>query len=138
MYSCETWGRYIHGAELAYRSGIKTALNVRQNVNNEIVYIESGRWPLSTRIIKYKLKFWNLINNYSAQYPLSALARILKYGLDINIKYLKYYQDLSAKHSDAESSKSTLEKEYLRIYKHKMIAGEGYKQQTRNLHQNKS
>ena len=47
-YGCETWGRYVNEAELCYRSGLKTALNVRQNVNNEIVYIESGKWPLQS------------------------------------------------------------------------------------------
>ena len=45
-YVCETWGRCIGDVEPCYRSGLKTALNVRVNHNDEIVYIESGKWPL--------------------------------------------------------------------------------------------
>ena len=37
-YACETWGSNVNEAELCYRSGIKVALNVRENSNNEIVY----------------------------------------------------------------------------------------------------
>ena len=39
-YSCETWaGAIPKDAEVSYRTGIKTALSIRQNTNNEIVYI---------------------------------------------------------------------------------------------------
>ena len=45
-FACETWGSNVSEAELCYRSGIKVALNVRENTNNEIVYIESGKYPI--------------------------------------------------------------------------------------------
>ena len=57
-YGCETWGRYCNEADLCHRTGLKTALNVRQCLNNEIVYIETGKWPLHSRIKKSQLKFW--------------------------------------------------------------------------------
>lgn len=47
-YGCETWGSYMNEAELCYCSDLKTALNVSQNLNNEIVCIETGKWPLYT------------------------------------------------------------------------------------------
>ena len=93
-YGCETWGKYTNEAELCYRLGLKTALNIRGNINNEIVYIESGKWPLCSRIKKAQLKFWLYINNYSLKYPESALTKVLNIGLQNNITYLRYYKDL--------------------------------------------
>ena len=49
-YACERWGNNSNVAELCYRSGIKVALDVRQNLNNEITYIESGKFPLECKV----------------------------------------------------------------------------------------
>ena len=35
IYGCETWGKCTSDVELCYRSGLKTALNVRQNLNEK-------------------------------------------------------------------------------------------------------
>ena len=43
IYGCEIWGKCINDVELCYRSGLKTALNVPQNLNDEMVYIETGK-----------------------------------------------------------------------------------------------
>ena len=66
IYGCETWGRYISYVEQPYRAGLKTALNARVNVNNEIVHVETGRCPLNAKIKKAQLKFWLFIQNYQA------------------------------------------------------------------------
>ena len=87
-YACETWGRHVNKVDLCYRSGLRTALGVRENLHNEIVYIESGKWPLVSRIKKAQLKFWILINEYSRNHPTSAVAK------KHNIVYLKYYISL--------------------------------------------
>ena len=50
LYACEVWGSKYHDVESIYRSGIKTALSVRQTFNNEICYIEAGKHPLECRI----------------------------------------------------------------------------------------
>ena len=73
LYSSETWGSNFHDIDYIHRSGIKTALGVRQNVNNEIVYIESNTFPLICKIKKRQLKFWRNINEYIEIYPESAI-----------------------------------------------------------------
>ena len=100
IHGCETWGKFNNDIKLCYRSGLKTALNVRQNINDEIVYIEFWKWPLSARIKKSQLKFWKSVNEYVLNYPESALAKILTIGIDNNINYLKYYIDLRTEFSD--------------------------------------
>ena len=43
LYECECWGEVIpKEIEQIYRMAIKTALSIRTNTNNEIVYLESG------------------------------------------------------------------------------------------------
>ena len=58
LYASETWGGNFHEVEIVYRYGIKTALGIRQNVNNEITNIESNRFPLECKIRKNQMKFW--------------------------------------------------------------------------------
>ena len=48
VYGCESWGNYlVPTIDSCYRQGLKTALSIRQSINNEITYIESGSSPLS-------------------------------------------------------------------------------------------
>ena len=48
LYGCEVWEDCnLSKLETLHRKGIRTAMSVRQSVNNEIVYAESGRYPLS-------------------------------------------------------------------------------------------
>ena len=54
----------LKNAETAFRQGIKAALSIiRDCTNNEIVYIESGEWPLEIRISKQQIKFWAAIQD---------------------------------------------------------------------------
>ena len=119
-YACETWGRYVNESELCYRSGLKTALSVRQNVNNEIVYIESGKWPLPSRVKKTQLKFWMYINEYKQSYPNSAVAKVIDIGLSNNIPYLNYYKSLQAEYVDPPSCQRAVQKQYFESFKRKM------------------
>ena len=98
MYSSETWGSNFHDIDYIHRSGIKTALGVRQNVNNEIVYIESNTFPFICKIKKRQLKFWRNINEYIEIYPESAIKKMLHAGTQANVKYLKYYETLARNH----------------------------------------
>ena len=51
--------------------GIKTALAVRMNTCNEIVYIESGTYPAICIIKKRQIKFWDTLNkNLNNEAPL--------------------------------------------------------------------
>ena len=86
-YASETWGSYSKEADLCYRSGLKAALSVRQNTNNEIVFIESGKFPLHCRVQKSQVKFWLYIKRYIVEFPESALNKIMKIGLESNIPY---------------------------------------------------
>ena len=45
IYACETRRPNISDVERYHRPGLKTAFNVRQNSNNEIVHIESRKMP---------------------------------------------------------------------------------------------
>ena len=41
IYACETWGKSSETAEIIYRAGLRIALDVRDCINNEILYIKS-------------------------------------------------------------------------------------------------
>ena len=108
-YGCETWGTAsIKSIEIIYRHGLKRALSVRQTTNNEIVYIETGRLPLSIRMAKQQLKFWNSIQVYMADNPDHPLASLIEFGQQINLPYLQYYEKLEADYNDSTTCKKSL------------------------------
>ena len=43
IYGAETWVDFNDDVELVYRCGLRAALGVRANTNNEIIYVESNR-----------------------------------------------------------------------------------------------
>ena len=122
IYGCETWGNCLKDVELCYRSGLKTALNVRVNLNNEIVYIEAGKWPLCAQIKRAQLKFWLYVNEYILEYPESALAKVLIIGNNNNVAELKCYKDLQAEFVDPISCQKSIEKFFFDNYKSKMFS----------------
>ena len=115
-YGCETWGRYCNEADLCHRTGLKTALNVRQCLNNEIVYIETGKWPLHSRIKKSQLKFWIYIKEYTTHYPNSALAKVLQLAHTNSISYVRYYENLESTYTDPLSCQNSIEAELRASY----------------------
>ena len=93
IYGCETWGTYsLKKIETIYRQGLKTALSVRECVNNEIVYTESGEWPLEVRICCMQMKFWMSICNIVQQRPDHYISKII--NLAGNTSYVKFYKNL--------------------------------------------
>ena len=59
LYNCETFGNDLpKGLESLYFKLIKCALNVRPNIPNEIVLVESGLLPLRALVLKRQLKFY--------------------------------------------------------------------------------
>ena len=94
IYAAETWGNVTKPADLSYKSGLRAALSVRQNTNDEIVYIESGKYPLHCRIKKQQLKFWLYILKYTSDNPNSSLNKILSKANELGISYIRYYKKL--------------------------------------------
>ena len=94
MYGCEVWGRCFHDVETIYRLGVKCALGIRSNTNNEIVYIEAGKHPLECKIKSLQHKFWSKISNYVLQNTDSAIAKILSLDVAKNSRYIGYYINL--------------------------------------------
>ena len=119
-YGCETWGSYVNEAELCYRSGLKTALNVRQNLNNEIVYIETGKWPLYPRIKKAQLKFWLFMKDYALEHPNSAFAKVLNIGSNCNMGYLRYYENLQTQFTDPIACQKSIEQDLFESFRRSM------------------
>ena len=123
LYGCETWANCSNDVEQPYRSGLKIALNVRQNLNTEIVYVESGKFPLRGKVQSTQLKFWLFIKNkYIVDFPESALAKVVEMGLNYNSKYLKHYTDLQAKYENPLACKEAIEKKYSDLCESKIIA----------------
>ena len=123
LYGCETWANCINDVEQPYRSGLKTALNVRQNLNNEIVHVETGKFPLCGKVKSIQLKFWLFVTNkYVVEFPESALAKVVKIGLECNSKYLKHYTDLQAEYENPIACKEAIDKKNRELYNSKMIA----------------
>ena len=108
IYGCETWGNNMYDAERCFRAGLKTALNVRQNLNNEIVHVETGRWPLRVRVKSLQLKFWQQMKTYILEHPESALAKVYNMGLQAKSPYLNYYLKLESKFGDPKSCEESL------------------------------
>ena len=117
IYGCETWGTNTSEAERCFRAGLKTALNVRQNMNNEIVHIETGRWLLSVRVKSSQLRFWQQMKNYITEHPESALAKVCSMGLQAKSPYLNHYLKLEREFGDPENCEESLTKVITEAYK---------------------
>ena len=103
---------YGKEVEIIYRNGLRTALGVRSNVNNEILYIESSKYPLKCRIMKEQLKFWLSLQDYCEQSPESALKHFLDVANELQIPYVKWYQLLETTYRSPKNCKGTLKAEY--------------------------
>ena len=102
-YGCEVWGEAkVSKLEALYRQGLKSALSVRNSVNNEIVYIETGSWPLQVRITKQQLKFWTSINKIVQGNSDHYISKLVSRASESNCSYLKYYKQLDEKNSNSD------------------------------------
>ena len=56
FYGRETWGDDVGAnVETMYRYGIRLALSLRNSTNNEILYVETGSYPLFIRVKKLQI-----------------------------------------------------------------------------------
>ena len=94
-YAAETWGNNSKEADLCYRSGLRTALSIRQNTNTEIVFIETGKYPLHCRVQKSQIKFWLYVLRYINDFPEAALSKVVNIAKEIGIPFLRYCDNLA-------------------------------------------
>ena len=118
-YSCESWGAVSPDeSETIYKMVMKTAFSVRFSTCNEIVYIESGTYPVVCSIRKRQIKFWtnlnqNLITN-------SSLEKLVKKSGDINLSFITCYKDLIVKYGSVTNCEYLLQTEFINHIKHKI------------------
>ena len=102
LYGCETWGmNKLQDVETAFRQGLKSALSVRECTNNEIVYIESGEWPLEVKITKQQIKFWLSLLEIFDKQPDHYIAKLVRIGE--STEYIKYYKRLIDSYTDPKT-----------------------------------
>ena len=121
IYASETWGNNSKEADVCYRSGLKTALSVRKNTNNEIIYVESGKFPLHCKVQKLQTKFWLYVLRYIADFPGSALSKVIEIGEISGISYVRYYKNLIIKFGDPVRCEQMLNQSFMATCKQKFI-----------------
>ena len=109
LYASETWGKYFSNITIIYRNALKTALGIRNTINNEICYIEIGRHPLECMIKAHQHKFWTYILKYANDNPNTALSKILVQAERINLPYINYYNKLLRDFSNYKFCEMSLE-----------------------------
>ena len=120
-YANETWADRGRNIETLYRQGLRTALGVRQSVNNEIIYIETDKFPMKCRIMKQQLKFWLIVKEYINNNPDSALYSFVKQAQFLNLKYIKHYEQLEDTYITPENCMKTMQTEYYRAWQTKFL-----------------
>ena len=114
IYGCETWAMNdVKQVEILYRQGLKTALSVRNNVNNEIVYTECNELPLKIRITKQQLKFWLTLKHYLQDKPSHYITKLINLANQHNSHYISYYNNLET-YVDTTNCGNVLKEEYKR------------------------
>ena len=87
IYGCETRGKSIpKGIEQVYRIAIKTVLSIRSNTNNEIVYLESGLYPLEATIRRRQLAFW--LRTKEAANNNAVIRYVVETAIRRNVEYI--------------------------------------------------
>ena len=70
-------------------------------MNNEIIYVETNRYPLRCRISKLQWKFWANINTYINNHSESMLKHLLDIAIDLNLPYVQHYIELHTRYSSS-------------------------------------
>ena len=118
VYGCESWGNHIVPAiDSCFRQGLKTALSIRQSMNNEITYIESGRFPLSIRVRKQQLKFWLSLKELDPQHHIS---KFIALGQSLNLPFLNHYTNLLTLYGNPRNCQNVLRNEFTAAIKEKI------------------
>ena len=100
----------VQKVESLYRQALKTALSVRNSVNNEIVYVESGEYPLEVRIAQQQIKFWTSMQMLSTTNPSHNISKLIAATEDT--KYIKHYKHLVQKYTDPDKCTDILSNEF--------------------------
>ena len=119
LYSCETWrDSYPKELEIINRTGIRTAISIRRNVCNEILYIASGHYPLICEIKKrqYRLVEATLESQTQNLYIKDLIAEVTH----LNIHYVQYYNNLWTEFESADQLKCVHEEHYRRNWELKI------------------
>ena len=103
-----------------FRQGLKTALSINMTVNNEIVYTESGEWPLQIRITKQQLKFWMSIQDMVQNKPNHYISKLVTIAADY--EYVKYYKDLEHKYTSLKACEESIKNEFKCAFERKIQA----------------
>ena len=109
LYCCETWANctYTKLGSL-YRKGLKFALSVRCTTNNETIYLESSRIPLTIQIKKHQLHFWNTLQENLSKTPETPLRKIIEKAEHVNSNYIKHYKYLVNLHENSKNCQKNL------------------------------
>ena len=119
LYGCEVWGTSnVAKLESLYRHGLRTALSIRNNVNNEIVYLETGDMPLEVRVAKQQLKFWSAICDIVQNHPDHYIAKLVIAAS--NSGYVKYYNELKRKFESIEQCNEILSNQFKSSFESKV------------------
>ncbi len=106
--------------ETLYRSGLRTALAIRNTTGNEISYIESGQFPLECKIKKQQLNFWKTLLRQKNENPHTPLSKLMDYAIKLNVKYIAHYQKLSTLYSSPNDCQSKLQLQFRTNWKRKI------------------
>ena len=110
VYGCESWGNYlVPTIDTVYIQGLKTALSIRHSVNNEIVYVESDRYPLTIRIKKQQLKFWLSLQELDPQHHITKFILLAE---NLNIPYIKHFKNLEILYQNPKNCQDILRAEF--------------------------
>ena len=119
LYGCETWGKSIPTkVEKIYRVAIKTAFSIRRNTNNEIVYIESGLYPLEIIVRKRQLEFWLKVKECMNSNTI--LRYVIETAIQHNVKYINHYKELEEKYRTPLECEKEIKQEYERNLSNKI------------------
>ena len=118
-YAAETWANNGSKIEAIYRYGLRTALNIRQTINNEIIYVETDKYPVKCSIVKKQLKFWLNIKEYMKNNPECAMKYFVMQAQALKIPYIKHYEQLENVYQTPDNCIRYMRADYRREWKYK-------------------
>lgn len=111
LFGCEIWGSSrLESLDACHRKAIRFALSVRQTMNNEITYIESGLFPLTCDVKARQLKFWMSLNECLPED--SYLKRLINLAITKKISYVMYYKKLETEYNCSKNCSKLLQEKF--------------------------
>ena len=100
LHNCEAFGNVIpSGLESTYVKMLKCCFNVRSNVPNDILYIESGFLPIKAIILMRQYNFYKRFRKNLK--PDSRRGKMMEVLLEKKTNFLKHYENLVAKYASS-------------------------------------